>query len=292
MHRSSALSRAASSLRPFHSSAVRAFPRRAPAQSGPDIPLAVSDAAQLEDITPEDYRAAQLGTRAEYSADDLVENENDTTSAGHLYLLQQRQNLHYLRLIEHEMPKLVAFRKPFVAPTGETPLAVRSLSYGGEEHPATVKRSVTAPVSLLPLKDKNAIYKFRLLAGVRWTPTPPKDSGIKLGESAEHGYVKIACEDFPEPSMNLKWVSDRLDDLIKEANNDGDRFKDVPIDRRHLEAKERKAKKGKLKRDMAGGSGRYASPPSIRDFPKSWLPRPSDRPRIPSGPESASPLAS
>ena len=92
------------------------------------------------------------------------------------------------------------------------------MSYPGEEHPAAVKRALTVAVSQLPLKDKRAIYKFRLLAGVRWTPTPPKDSGIKLGESAEHGYVKISCEDFPEPAMNLKWVSDRIDDLINEAN--------------------------------------------------------------------------
>jgi small subunit ribosomal protein S35 len=81
-----------------------------------------------------------------------------------------------------------------------------------------VKRALTVAVSQLPLKDKRAFHKFRLLAGVRWTPTPPKDSGIKLGENAEHGYVKISCEDFPEPAMNLKWVSDRLDDLINEAN--------------------------------------------------------------------------
>jgi hypothetical protein len=64
------------------------------------------------------------------------------------------------------------------------------------------------------------------------------------------------------------------------SQNDIDRFKDIPIDRRHVEAKAAKAKKGKLKRDMAGGAGRYVSPPSIKDFPKSWLPRPSDRPQI------------
>lgn len=32
---------------------------------------------------------------------------DDATSAGHLLLQQQRQLLYYLRLIEHEMPKLV-----------------------------------------------------------------------------------------------------------------------------------------------------------------------------------------
>jgi small subunit ribosomal protein S35 len=166
-----------------------------------------------------------------------------------------------------------------------------------------VKRVLTVAVSQLPLKDERAIHKFCLLAGVRWTPTPPKDGGIKPGESAEHGYVKISCEDFPEPAMNLKWVSDRLDDLINEANvrsfffplnfelwltggsltqKDDDRFKDIPIDWRHLEARAEKAKKGKLKRDIAGGAGRYVSPPSIRDFPKSWLPSPSDKPQTPS----------
>ncbi|KAI0307894.1 mitochondrial ribosomal subunit protein-domain-containing protein [Multifurca ochricompacta] len=246
------------------------------AQNDINIPLALKDPASTEGIIPEDFKEAHLGIRAQWSIDDLVENENDTSSAGHLYLLQQRQNLHYLRLIEHEMPNLVAFRKPFIPPTSETPLVVRSVSYGGEEHPVTVKRAVTVAVSQLPLKDKHAIYKFRLLAGVRWTPTPPKDSGLQLVENAKHGYVKISCEDFPEPAMNLKWVSDRLDDLINEANNDGDRFKDIPVDRRHLEAKVAKIKSGKLKQDIAGGVGRYVSPPSIKDFPKSWLPQHSD----------------
>lgn len=42
-------------------------------------------------------------------SDDVIEKEadDDTTSAGHLMLQQQRQVLYYLRLIEHEMPKLV-----------------------------------------------------------------------------------------------------------------------------------------------------------------------------------------
>ncbi|KAI0304800.1 mitochondrial ribosomal subunit protein-domain-containing protein [Russula brevipes] len=278
MHRAFPALRARST-RHLSTSSSHAFPRgrAAAAQSDVDIPLAVRDAAAAEGITPQEFREAQVGRRAQWSLDDIVSNENDPTSVGHLYLGQQRQNLHYLRLIEHEMPKLVAFRKPFVPPTSETPLVVRSISYGGEEHPATVKRALTVAVSQMPLKDKRAVHKFCLLAGVRWTPTPPKDSGIKLGENAEHGYVKISCEDFPEPAMNLKWVSDRLDDLINEANNGDDCLEDIPLDRRHLEAKAAKGKKGKLRQDIAGGIGRHVSPPSIKDFPKSWLPRPSDR---------------
>lgn len=34
-------------------------------------------------------------------------DDDDTTSAGHHMLREQRQVLYYLRLIEHEMPKLV-----------------------------------------------------------------------------------------------------------------------------------------------------------------------------------------
>lgn len=41
---------------------------------------------------------------------DLLDDEfddDDTVSAGHIMLRNQRQMVHYMRLIEHEMPKLV-----------------------------------------------------------------------------------------------------------------------------------------------------------------------------------------
>ncbi|EPQ60567.1 hypothetical protein GLOTRDRAFT_52863 [Gloeophyllum trabeum ATCC 11539] len=193
---------------------------------------------------------------------------NDTSSAGHILLQQQRQTLYYMRLIEHEMPKLVAFRKPFNPPPLEaTPLVVRSISYGGEEHPASVKRSIVVPVSKLPLKNDIAIHKMKLLAGVRWSPEPPRDAGISPSENAgDHGYIKISCEDFPKPAMNLKWVSDTLDRLIDEANNN-ERFADIPLDTRHLDAKAQKTNKG----GRGAQKGRH---PSIRDFPQEWLPSP------------------
>jgi hypothetical protein len=99
----------------FSTSSYRAFPRQSPtravAQNDVDIPRALREAADTEDISLEDFREAQAGIRAQWSADDIVENENDTSSAGHLHLMQQRQNLRYLRLIEHEMPKLVGERE-------------------------------------------------------------------------------------------------------------------------------------------------------------------------------------
>ncbi|KAI0348372.1 hypothetical protein BDW22DRAFT_1310029, partial [Trametopsis cervina] len=169
--------------------------------------------------------------------------------------------LYYMRLIEHEVPQLVAYRKPFVPPAPSHALVVRSISYGGEEHPALRKRAVVVPVSRLPLKSDAARHKFKLLAGVRWTPDPPKDSGVGVDEkSGQHGFVKISCEDFPLPAQNLKWISDTLDRLIAESNTGKDKFADLPLDTRHLESKGRKPK------------GHGKSRPSLKDFPKEWLP--------------------
>ena len=114
---------------------------------------------------------------------------------------------------------LPAYRRPFVPPTSADPLVIRSISYGGEQHPADAKRTIVTPVANLPLKNDQAIHKFKVLAGVRWSPEPPADSGIGLEESgSEHGYFKIACEDFATGPMNLKWASDTLDRLLAEAN--------------------------------------------------------------------------
>lgn len=101
-------SRTLSSARSFHISVSNAFPRHPPARTAAtEIPLALRNAASTEGITQEDFEQTNLGTRAQWSLDDIVENEKDISSVGHVYLGQQRQNLHYLRLIEHEMPKLV-----------------------------------------------------------------------------------------------------------------------------------------------------------------------------------------
>jgi hypothetical protein len=52
------------------------------------------------------YSANELSDGALESIEEPFEND-DTSSAGHHMYRQQRQLLFYLRLIEHEMPKLV-----------------------------------------------------------------------------------------------------------------------------------------------------------------------------------------
>ncbi|KAN0100543.1 Mitochondrial ribosomal subunit domain containing protein [Tylopilus felleus] len=192
---------------------------------------------------------------------------NDIPSGAHIALHQQRQLAYYMRLIENEMPKFVAFRKPFVPPGASTPLVIRSVDYTGEEHPLTAKRTVVVPIAQLPLRGDLAIHKIKLLAGPRWTPDPPKTAGVLLdSEQGKHGYIHIACEDFPQPAMNLKWISDTIDELISTANDEKwAHYQDLPLDTRHIEAKVKKAKKGDHAR-------RRTSRPSLKDFPEEWLP--------------------
>ncbi|KAF9076187.1 mitochondrial ribosomal subunit protein-domain-containing protein [Rhodocollybia butyracea] len=193
-------------------------------------------------------------------------NDDDTTSGGHLMLREQRQTLYYMRLIEHEMPKLVAYRKPFVAPE-KSPIIVRSLEYGGEDHPANAKRVAVVAVDDLPLTDEYSIHKFKLLAGPRWSLKPPTNSGVSELAEWGNGFVKISCEDFSYPAQNLKWISDTLDRLIKEANDpEKDTFVDVPQDFGHLYSAARKQKLGEHRR------GRILERPTIHDFPQEWLP--------------------
>jgi small subunit ribosomal protein S35 len=186
---------------------------------------------------------------------------------------------------------VTAFRKPFVPPTDAAPLLVRSITYVGEEnHPVTPKRVIVAPLSKLPLVSPAAIHKFKLLAGARWTIEPPKDGGFSDAEKSDkHGFIKISCEDFPKAAMNLKWASDALDRLITEANDvsstttrfttchsnyfqTADSFADIPLDTSHIDARARKSGKGDVY------SGRAGLRPSLRDFPKEWLP---DVPSVP-----------
>ncbi|KAH7338708.1 mitochondrial ribosomal subunit protein-domain-containing protein [Rhizoctonia solani] len=195
---------------------------------------------------------------------------NDSTSMGHRLIRERRELLHYLRLIEYDVPRLARFKKPFQPPSSNSPLSIRTFTYGGEPHAAEHKAILVAPVSQIGLKSSQAIHKLKLLAGVRWSEAAPRDAGFSLGEVgnpsfAEHGYVKISSEHFPEVRMNAKWCSDMLDALIKQANDTSkDIFADVPLDTRHLMSQ-------KLKRRQGGHSFGQTGRATIRDFPQEWL---------------------
>ncbi|KAF5355931.1 hypothetical protein D9756_004147 [Leucocoprinus leucothites] len=197
---------------------------------------------------------------------DKVDDVKDSASSAHLLLQEKRIVRHYLRLIELEMPNLVALRKPFVPPTSKEPLIARSTDYLSN-HPVQRKRSIVVAVDDLPLKDEMSKKRLIMLAGPRWAPNPPVDAGISKYADWGSGFVKIACEDYPHPAQNLKWISDTLDKLIERANVPDENWESLPIDLRHVYAKSQKAKKGEHLR------GRVLKKPTLRDFPQEWLPK-------------------
>ncbi|KAL5535538.1 RSM24 [Sanghuangporus sanghuang] len=247
------IARSRLSTRAFHASVSAPYPRPRRVVGRPPPPILAQTGVFLDE--DEDIEE-----------DIPYEEKHDygSSSLGHLLLRQQRHMLNYMRLIEHDMPNLVQFRERFAPPQSDRPLVVRSIDYGGEEHPATAKRSVVVAVSRLPLKDEKARHVFKLLAGPRWSPSAPPDAGIGPNEGHESdGYVKISCEDFPQPGMNLKWISDALDKLIEKANAKSRKYAQIPLDTRHLEARRVKA------------GGNRGIRPSLRDFPSDWLPLPA-----------------
>lgn len=213
---------------------------------GKTAKLEASAAAQyIADVheAQDEYPELSQSDEYELQPSELIEEEGqdhqDVAAYSHKYIQDYRQRLYYMRLIEHDLPKfvgtrlqllvaqfvlaqplfcLVALRKPFKPPQSTTPLVVRSLYYGGEGHPVEKKRCITVAVDNLPLTSPQAVHRARLIAGTRWSPDPPKNSGISIKDDWGSGYIKVACEDFPEPAMNFKWASDRIDEIVAAAN--------------------------------------------------------------------------
>lgn len=95
----------------------------------------------------------------------------------------------------------------------------------GEKHPAEAKVVVEFCTADLPLTPKQRLKLVKLL-GPRYNPQ--KDT------------VKMACESFPEPAQNKRYLSDLIDTLLEEARLESadqhgkDNFDDVPADFRHV----------------------------------------------------------
>jgi small subunit ribosomal protein S35 len=209
-------------------------------------------------------------------------NFDDLPTLGHEALARQRELLHYARLVEWELPKLQALRSTYEPPAKDAILRLRSLHYQGEAHPATRKAVLTVKVSDLfesgKLTSEAARRKLLLIAGARWDPLeqqPPDQSSEhgfhlhaehsqieKLALASGVGTIKISCERFPHERMNIKWCSDTVDKMLREANENPEAMADVPLDLRHVKAREANRK------SFARHDG-----PSKRDFPAQWLPK-------------------
>lgn len=181
---------------------------------------------------------------------------NDTTSYGHWVLEKRREQLELHRAVERdrellqsecrasssrvvETPRLTwalvaEQRKPFQPPTSSQFLRFSSFisltSADIFQDPSLAqmqKRSLQVPIDRLPLKDADAIHRFKLLAGPRWVPPQeelepkiPAASGaiVKQSDAPAHGWFKMSEESFPDGRMNRKWLSDVLEKVVAEAN--------------------------------------------------------------------------
>jgi len=83
-----------------------AYPRKAPsASSAPSAPYVPNDVALVEGITDDEVKRSKKFRYIPDGSGDPY--DMDTGIAGHHWLHQQRENLKYLRLIEHDLPRLV-----------------------------------------------------------------------------------------------------------------------------------------------------------------------------------------
>ena len=64
----------------------RQLPAQVTSQFNGNIPRSLMQVAQTKDITSEDFREAHMPICPQWSLDDIVENNDDLSSTGHLYL--------------------------------------------------------------------------------------------------------------------------------------------------------------------------------------------------------------
>lgn len=175
---------------------------------------------------------------------------DDIPSLGHLQVQNHRVQREYIRAAAYELPrlsKLSQTSKPYVRPI-DKPFRFKYLVPVTESLPGQGKVSVEFKVSKLGLNEVES-HKLKVLAGTRYDPR--KDT------------VKISSSRYQEQAQNKTYLHGVITDLITHAKDKSDTFEDIPLDKRHIEAKERRQKKRS-----------YA-----RLFPEEWK-RPQDAPKV------------
>ncbi|MBM6383517.1 MAG: hypothetical protein JSY10_05925 [Paenibacillus sp.] len=97
---------------------------------------------------------------------------------------------------------MVAFAKPFEAPTADQILRFKSHTYVGEGHPVEKKVVLNVKVSDLKLNETEK-HKLLLLSGPRYNVNTEE--------------LVMSCERFPHRKQNKKYLIDTLNKLITEA---------------------------------------------------------------------------
>ncbi|CAH00955.1 mitochondrial 37S ribosomal protein mS35 [Kluyveromyces lactis] len=171
---------------------------------------------------------------------------DDLPSQSQILVHQHREQRFYNRLAAFELPLLAQYRQEYKRPSTKThPVAYRYTTYLGEEHPNSRKVVLSVKTSDLGLEQRE-LHKLRLLAKTRYDSTTDT--------------LRMSSDRYEEPAQNAKYLNSILLELLKEAKDLKDDFADVPLDKRHIIARQlRKKKRG-------------------YEFPEEWK-RPQDAPR-------------
>ncbi|CEP21717.1 unnamed protein product [Cyberlindnera jadinii] len=161
-----------------------------------------------------------------------------------------REQREYNRIAAYEMPHLSKYRQEYKPPQGK-PVTYKYTTYlGEEEYRANRKVTLTLKVKDLGLNEKES-HKFKVLAGVRYDGS--KDE------------FKMSSERFEEPLQNTRFLSEVLSDLLKASKDLSQDLSDIPLDQRHVQARQRKRK--------------YKKSAVFKNaFPEEWK-RPQDAPK-------------
>ncbi|EJT46621.1 hypothetical protein A1Q1_04798 [Trichosporon asahii var. asahii CBS 2479] len=202
---------------------------------------------------------------------------DEPSSAGFLRIQQIEEMRSLMSKAELDRPALQAQAEahPFKLPKGQIRVQ-RTIDLSDPESPLQQKAVVIAPVSALPLEGADALRRFKVLAGPRWTPGWP--GRMELEQAAEgvgaEGYVKISEETYATMRMNRKSASDMLERLVAAANDANSPLpKDVQADPRYMLMRAKKRNGGArdrgltieaLKRNPHRVGG-------VKGFPLEWL---------------------
>ncbi|SMN21059.1 similar to Saccharomyces cerevisiae YDR175C RSM24 Mitochondrial ribosomal protein of the small subunit [Maudiozyma saulgeensis] len=142
---------------------------------------------------------------------------------------EHREQRYYNRLAIYDLPLLTQYRQKYTNPSIKThPITYRYTSYIGEEHPNGAKVVLSVKTKDLPLNEKQ-LHKLRLLARTRY--------------DHETDIFKMSSDKFPESAQNARYLHDIFQRLMKESKDLADDFSDVPLDTRHIAAKNLRKRK-------------------------------------------------
>lgn len=173
-------------------------------------------------------------------------NFDELPSQSQILVHQHREQRFYNRLAAYELPLLAKYRQEYKRPSFKThPVTYRYTTYLGEEHPNARKVVMSVKTVDLGLNDKE-LHKLRLLAKTRYDPTTD--------------IFKMSSDRYETSAQNANYLNSIFQRLLKEAKDTTDDFSDVPLDNRHIIARQMRKKKRGYK------------------FPEQWK-RPQDAPK-------------